>query len=57
MYALVRNISVAESNGYTLERLYFSRGGSVAFTGCDLDEDYEGFCLDRNGNGWTIQSE
>ena len=47
----------ADLDGFEMTRLYFSNGGWVDFSGCELDEDYEGFCEDENGTAWEIRGE
>lgn len=44
-------------DGFTLERLYFPRGGWVDFYYCDLEEDYTGECEDEQGRTWVIAGE
>lgn len=46
-----------DGSEFHLERLYFPKGGWVDFIGCDLDEDYLGFCQDENGRSWDINGE
>jgi hypothetical protein len=45
-----------EMSEFTLERIYFPKGGWVDFPGCELD-DLQGECEDEEGRSWEILGE
>jgi hypothetical protein len=59
--------NVEAGNNYTLdvdvsedaevEQVYFPKSGWIYFSGCELDEDFEGDCSDNEGRSWQFQGE
>ena len=47
----------ADMDGLEVTTIYFKRGGNVDFSGCELDDDFEGQCEDHEGRGWSFEGE
>ena len=47
----------AEVDGTTVDRVYFPKGGWVDFYGCELEEDFTGYCDDEEGRSWYFEGE
>lgn len=58
--------SASSGNTYTLDvelddnevsQIYFPKGGWLYFTGCELDDELNGECVDDHGDSWEFQGK